>query len=192
MRTIILIMFILLSTTVAADLEISLSSYSDETNTALIQIQNSGDQDLTNIISKVDNHKEKQVIGLLKPGKAAIIIEALSPGEHTITTSSAEGVTSTRTLNLGISESKIIEQEKTNIDLQKSLQQRKLDDLEKLKKLQQQVDKIETKKQQEITKKLVQETQQTQKESKSTILFIIALFVFGGIIYYLTRSPNKK
>jgi hypothetical protein len=109
---IITIVAILVLPIVTAEIDIIVNSYEPDNQRTLIQVQNSGDTDLTNVYYTIDNFPKQKLVNLLPKKASNILLEVLSPGEHTIIVESNEE-SITKTINLGQKE-EIVEEVQKN------------------------------------------------------------------------------
>ncbi len=118
-RKLVLIMtFLLFSTSVLAqNFNIRVITYDPETQNARIQIQNTASTDFNDLKMKIDDIVKKDLAPFVKAGSSFSIFLTVTPGEHTITLTTKEGITETRKLYFSPSE----EQLKESLEKQKQL-----------------------------------------------------------------------
>lgn len=99
-----IIFFLMVSVVIAEEFKITLVSYNSEERSAQIRIENTGNQDYSDLTMSIDNLEPKHIVGLISPGGAIKLPRGVPPGKHTITISTAEGVTVSKELDFPRSE----------------------------------------------------------------------------------------
>ena len=164
----LIIALFIIPVVLAQDLELSIVSYSPETGSARLRIYNPTAINYNDLKYSIDDGEENLIVERLASKVAISIFPTITPGKHTITITSSNGLQFEQILQLGSAEADVLKQRE-------------------------QLDEI-NKKQLELFKQGVQkETQQAQQEKQRKPYYIIAAILIAVAIatYYIIRKIRK-
>lgn len=178
-----LIFILMISITIAENLEISLIEYHPDTYNARIQIKNTAGKDLTNLKIKIDDSGEFPAANLIKDKGIVNAFVGVPAGEHIITISSKEGISESKNLYFSASKEQVIEvKEQEQEVIKKEAELRKIGE----KNLEEAQRQAKDEYQRAVELGVV-------KEKKNYILVGVVTAVIIGIIvlYWLIKKQGK-
>ncbi|HIH42956.1 TPA: hypothetical protein HA246_04895 [Candidatus Woesearchaeota archaeon] len=74
----------------AEEIDVFVNIYEADKNRAFIQVQNSGNRELHDVYYSIDGAQKQKLVDVFAIKSSAILLEALTPGEHTVKVESKE------------------------------------------------------------------------------------------------------
>src|SRR3990167_5830250 len=103
----LLTLILMLDIVLAEDLEINLIEYHPDTYYSRLQIRNNAGRDLNDLIIKIGDAFETSSQGIFKNGANYNAILNIPPGEHMVTVSTKEGVSSSKKVYFSLSKENV-------------------------------------------------------------------------------------
>lgn len=170
----------------AEDIGINLIEYHPDTYYTRLQISNNAGKDLNDITIKIGDSFETSAQGIIKNGAVYNAILNIPPGEHQVTVTTKEGVSSSKLVYFSLSKQEVkqeISRVQEEIKKEQELQQTAQRNLEAAQS------QIETERQKAIELGILEE----DKGSSNIILIgiIIALIIGIIVIYWFIRGKGE-
>lgn len=171
-----IILLVLASFVISESFELKLISYEPDSDFARIQIKNLESKTLSDITFTVDSQKPVFLVQILGPNSAIVHSVNIPSGNHKITITSKEGISTTQELQFS----------KSSLEVKADLEKRKIEE-----------------KKTEETQALAQTTEtssaQPQKKDNKLLIILIASGIFiillagGFLLWYLKfRKPRQQ
>jgi len=112
----LLTLILMLDIVLAEDLEINLIEYHPDTYYSRLQIRNNAGRDLNDLIIKIGDAFETSSQGIFKNGANYNAILNIPPGEHMVTVSTKEGVSSSKLVYFSLSQREVQEQQEIKVE----------------------------------------------------------------------------
>ena len=179
-----IIFVLLLSLVFAQEISINLIEYHPDTYYTRLQIRNDAGRDLNDLTVKIGDSFETTSQGIFKNGANYNLVLNIPPGEHLVTVTTKEGVSSSKLVYFSLSKENVqlnIEAEQEAIRREQELKQIAQKNLEETQKL------IETERQKATELGII-------KESRFNFWIVLAIIVLviGMIILFWMMKRGKN
>ncbi len=193
-----LIVLVLLINLASAELGLRINEYDPVTDSARIEVQNFGEDDITNVTVTMDDELLGVLFEYLGGNKAQSFNQIITAGDHTFSLTTDQGIEHTETLTFRMSD-----EEKNEIETEQAEEeadQARKEYLEKIAELEKLQEQEQQKEATESTSETTPEVIETSNlppppptsDTKKTFKIILLIFLIFVLAYYVYFKIKQK